>query len=142
MVFSGIMIIVMAASCAHYEPRWTPETVSARLQQEQACAVVRRLEQTIESDARKAVVEGESQLEQMEASGQEVLQREEELAIETEEIRPGRSTHLDVLQVQKNLVQSKLDEVTARVRHLEALGDLYRVEGTLLTRRNDCPRSV
>lgn len=107
----------------------------ARLQLDQAEAVVRNLEQSIEAEVLKAIVELTRQKEQMAASKQEVLSREEELAVETEQFRLGRSTNLDVLQIQQNLTEAKVQEVTARVRYLEAITGLYQTEGTLLTRR-------
>lgn len=108
---------------------------SAKLQTAQAEAALRNLEQAIESEVRKAIVEAQREMEQIAASRQEVLSREEELKIETEQFRLGRSTNLNVLQVQQNLVQAKLAEATAHVRYLEGITALYEAEGTLLTRR-------
>ena len=107
----------------------------ARLQEEQAEAVVWRVEQTIESEVRKAVVSVQRHAEQIAASEQEVASREKELDIETEQFRLGRSTNLNVLQVQRDLVEAKVAEATARVRYFQAVAALYRSEGTLLTRR-------
>jgi outer membrane protein TolC len=42
---------------------------------------------------------------------------------------------LDVLQVQRDYIQSQVDDATARVRYIEALTELYAAEGTLLERR-------
>lgn len=107
----------------------------ANLEEERAEAAVRNLEQSIETEVRKAVVNVTRQWEQIGASQSEVHAREEELRIETDQFRLGRSTNLDVLQVQQNLIQAKLNEATARVRYLQALVALYQSEGTLLTRR-------
>ncbi len=107
----------------------------ARLQKSQAEAVIRNLQQTIESELRKAIVEVSREAEQVTASSQEVRNREEELAVETEQFRLGRSTNLNVLLVQQKLVQAKVQEATARVGRLQAVTSLYQKEGTLLTRR-------
>jgi hypothetical protein len=34
-----------------------------------------------------------------------------------------------------NLIQARLDEITARIRYIEAITALYHAEGTLLERR-------
>ncbi|HEO70075.1 MAG TPA: TolC family protein, partial [Candidatus Hydrogenedentes bacterium] len=107
----------------------------ARLRQDQTEAALRNLEQLIETEVRKTAVEVERQWESIEAARQEVLRREEELRIETDQFRLGRSTNLDVLQVQRNFVQARVAEATARVRSMEAVAALYRTEGTLLPRR-------
>ena len=107
----------------------------ARLQKSQAEAVIRNLQQAIEAELRKAIVEVSREAEQVAASGREVRTREEELAVETEQFRLGRSTNLNVLQVQQRLVQAKLQEAAARVGRLQSFTSLYQKEGTLLTRR-------
>ncbi len=107
----------------------------ALLQQDQAEAVLHSLEQSLEAEVRRAVVEVVRQQERMAASKQEVLQREEELRIERDQFRLGRSTNLDVLQVQRDLIQAKVDAASAHVGLLQALSGLYAAEGTLLTRR-------
>ncbi len=107
----------------------------AKLQAKQAEAVVRNLEQTIEAEVRNALVEVSRASEQITASYQEALSREEELSVETEQFRLGRSTNLNVQQIQQKLVEAKVQEATARVRRLQAVTTLYRKEGTLLTRR-------
>jgi outer membrane protein len=107
----------------------------ASLEEQRAAAAVRNLEQGIETEVRKAIVNVTREWERIAASQSEVAAREEELRIETDQFRLGRSTNLDVLQVQQNLVQAKLNEASAKVRYLQALVALYQAEGTLLTRR-------
>lgn len=108
---------------------------SALYARDQAAAAVRNLEQLVETDIRKALVELDRQREQITASQQEVAMREEELAVETEQFRLGRSTNLDVMQVRRDYIQARVDEVAARVHYLQALTTLFAREGTLLTRR-------
>ena len=47
----------------------------------------------------------------------------------------GAASNIDVLLVQSALIQAQLDEVTARIRYIQALTNLYYSEGTLLDRR-------
>jgi outer membrane protein TolC len=107
----------------------------AKLQLDQAGASIRNLQQNIEAELRKAIAESAREVEQVAASHQEVINREQELAVETEQFRLGRSTNLNVLQVQQKLVQAKMQEAAARVGRLQAVTSLYQKEGTLLTRR-------
>ncbi|HOZ47541.1 MAG TPA: TolC family protein [Candidatus Hydrogenedentes bacterium] len=107
----------------------------AMFQQEQAEASVSNLEQLIEAEVRQAAVEAERQWQRIQATEKEVASREEELRVEQDQFRVGRSTNLDVLQVQQGLIQAKVDEVTARVGYIQAITALYRTEGTLLERR-------
>ncbi len=106
----------------------------AKLQAGQAEAALCNLEQLAETEVRAALVEAGRQFAQLAASRQEVAQREKELAVETEEFRLGRSTNLNVLQVQRDLVQAKLAEASARAGYYQARAGLHRAEGTLLTR--------
>lgn len=108
---------------------------SALYTRDQAEAAVRNLEQLVETDIRKALVELDRQREQITASQQEVVMREEELAVTTEQFRLGRSTNLDVMQVRRDYIQARVNEVAARVHYLQALTALFAREGTLLTRR-------
>ncbi|MCC6695947.1 MAG: TolC family protein [Candidatus Hydrogenedentes bacterium] len=108
---------------------------SAKLRVGQAEDAVRNMEQVIETDVRQAAVEVERQWKRIDASHQEVLSREEEYRVETGQFKLGRSTNLDVLQVQRDLIQAKLDEASARVSLLQAIAALHRAEGTSLARR-------
>ena len=108
---------------------------SAKLRVGQADDAVRNMEQVIETDVRQAAVEVERQWKRIDASHQEVLSREEQLRVETGQFKLGRSTNLDVLQVQQYLIQAKLDEATARVSLLQAIASLHRAEATSLARR-------
>jgi outer membrane protein TolC len=64
-----------------------------------------------------------------------VLSRRESVRVIEGRHEVGKATNLDVLQVQRDLIQSQVDDATARVRYIEALTDLYAAEGTLLERR-------
>ncbi len=107
----------------------------AKLQKAQAEAAVKAMEQLIEVETRAAAIEVSRQQEQIAASRMELISRQEELAVETEQFRLGRSTNLNVLQVQQKFVQAKIQEAAARARFQQALTTLYQTEGALLTRR-------
>ena len=59
----------------------------------------------------------------------------EALRSETEQFRVGRSTSFQVAQAQRDFVSGKMSEIEAVVRYLKALVELYRQDGSLLTRR-------
>lgn len=107
----------------------------ALFQQQQAEAAIENLQQVIEAEVRLAVVEAEQQWERIAATKQTVKSREEELMVEKSRFLVGKSTNLNVSQVRRDLIQAQLDELTARVRYIEALTSLYLSEGTLLARR-------
>jgi outer membrane protein len=100
-------------------------------QSERALANLRQL---VEWDVRRALLEVNRSREQITASTATRIFREENLRIETEKFRVGRSTNFQVAQVQRDLTASRLEEVRAVVAYLHALTDLYRLEGTLLER--------
>lgn len=106
----------------------------ARLQVRQAEARVRHLERSADAEVQNAVTEALSQLAQTAAARKEAAAREEALAVETENFRLGRSTSLDVLQVQRDYIGARVSEATAVARSLQALSALHRAEGTLAAR--------
>lgn len=107
----------------------------AKLLQAQAGASVYDVEQGIATQTRQAIVEVERQWERIAATQEAVKSRLEELRIAQDRNAVGKATNLDVQIVQRNLIQAEVDEVTARVRYIEALTALYAAEGTLLDRR-------
>jgi len=107
----------------------------AELEIERAEAAVSNLQQVIETEVRQAAIEAERQWEQIIATREVVESREEELRVERGRFVVGKATNLDVLQVERNLIEARLGEVTARVRFIQALTALYSAEGTLLDRR-------
>ncbi len=107
----------------------------ALFQQKQAEAAVYNLEQQIETEVRKAVIEAQRQWERIPATLEELKSREEESEVEQSRFKVGKSTTLDVLQVQQDFIQAQLDEVSARINYIKSLTALYQSEGTLLDRR-------
>jgi len=111
----------------------------ARYIEERAEASVANLEQLLEAEVRAAVVEVERQWERVAATRAAVEAREEQLRIQQDRFSVGMSTDLDVLIVQRDLIQAQVGEVTARIQYIQALTNLYKAEGTLLARRGVAP---
>lgn len=107
----------------------------AQLSQERGAGYITQLEEEIAAAVRQAMVEVERQWERLAATAEAVLSRREAVRVIEGRHEVGKATNLDVLQVQRDLIQSQLDDATARVRYIEALTDLYAAEGTLLERR-------
>lgn len=107
----------------------------AGLRQEQAVRALDNLDQLISMDVRVAYIEVERTREQIDASRATRKYQEENLRIETEKFRVGRSTSLLVAQVQRDFLVSRINEVQAVVNYLKALTDFYRLEGSLLMSR-------
>ena len=61
--------------------------------------------------------------------------QERKLEAELEKFRVGKSTNFLVLQAQRDVTASHLNEARAQVLYLSALTNLYLMEGTLLDRR-------
>jgi outer membrane protein len=107
----------------------------AQLSQERGAGYITQLEEEIAAEVRQAMVEVERQWERLAATTEAVLSRRESVRVIEGRHEVGKATNLDVLQVQRDLIQSQVDDATARVRYIEALTDLYAAEGTLLERR-------
>lgn len=91
--------------------------------------------QQARTEVRQAINDIQAEWQSIEASELAVESREEELQIEEDRYEVGLITHLDVLQVQRMLIQAQVNAVTARVNYIQALTELYAKEGTLLQRR-------
>ncbi|MGD2175837.1 MAG: TolC family protein [Candidatus Brocadiaceae bacterium] len=100
-----------------------------------ALAAVSNLEQTVQVDVRSAYIEVQRAREQVTATAATRNHREESLRAEREKFRVGKSTSFLVARAQRDLVESEIAQVEARVNYLKALIDLYRLEGSLLERR-------
>jgi outer membrane protein TolC len=107
----------------------------ATLRREQAVRALDNLDQLVSMDVRTAYIEVERTREQIDASRATRKFQEENLRIETEKFRVGRSTSLLVAQVQRDFLASRINEVQAVVNYLKALTDFYRLEGSLLMSR-------
>jgi len=106
----------------------------ATLSREQLREAMNNLSQLVELDVRTAYLAVQSAREQIEASRASRQLEEEKVRIETERFRVGRSTSFLVAQAQRDLVRSRILEISAVVDHLKALVDLHRLDGSLLER--------
>lgn len=100
------------------------------------------LNQLVEQDIRSAYIEVERSRQQIDATAATSRLQQTTLEVEREKYRLGRSTILLVSQAQRDLLSAQLAEVQATAEYLQALVNLYRLEGSLLERRGvDCPGS-
>ncbi len=86
-------------------------------------------------DVENAYIETQRTREQLAATATTRRFQEEKLRAENAKFNVGRSTSLLVAQAQQDLVNSQVAEVEAIVAHLQARTRLYRMDGSLLTRR-------
>jgi outer membrane protein TolC len=93
------------------------------------------MERMVQRDVRSAYTEVMRTRQQIEATRVTRDLQEQNLEAEVEKFRVGRSTNLLVLGVQRDFTASQLDVIRAAVDYLNALVDLYVMEGTLLERR-------
>jgi outer membrane protein TolC len=113
---------------------------AAVLTREQTEESLRNLEQTVQFDVRTQYIEVERSRQQIDATRATREANEISLEVEIAKFKAGRSTSLLVAQAQQLLLTSQLSEVQAVATHLQALVDLYRLEGSLLYRRGvDAP---
>ena len=107
----------------------------AKLTARQAALSVTDLEQAIATQVRQAVVEVERQWERIGAAEEAIKSRAEQLRVTEGRNAVGKTTNLDLFLVQRDFVQAQVDQITARVKYVQALTGLYAAEGTLLDRR-------
>ncbi len=101
----------------------------------QALQSVENLKQLISLDVRKALLEVDRSLQQIEASASRRVLQEEVVRAETVRFGVGTATALDVARVQRDLLESRINEVEAIVNYRQAIINLYLQDGTLLLRR-------
>ncbi|MDF1613865.1 TolC family protein [Desulfurivibrio dismutans] len=107
----------------------------ARASRNQAEASLGNLSQLVELDVRKAHLEAHRTRTQIDASAERRRLQEEVLRVEEVKFEVGRSTALNVARAQRDLLESQLAEVDAKVAYRLALTELYRLDGSLLARR-------
>jgi len=107
----------------------------ARYSKEQLELSLTNMERLVQWDIRSAYIEVLRVRQQIEATRVTRELQEQNLDAELEKFRVGKSTNLQVLQVQRDFTASQLDEIHAMVGYLNALIDLYLMEGSLLERR-------
>jgi len=107
----------------------------ATMGRDQSIKALENLAQLVEVDVRTSYIEVERTRQQITATAATRKLQEEKLRSEQEKFRVGRSTSLQVAQVQRDLENSQLAEVQAVVGCLKAYVELYRLDGSLLERR-------
>jgi outer membrane protein len=114
-----------------------PRAVNERalLARDQSKEALANLEQLVELDVRTAYLELIRSREQIVATAASRKLQEEKVLAEEEKVARGRSTSLQVAQVQRDLLAARIAEVQAAASYLKAFVELYRLEGSLLERR-------
>ncbi len=107
----------------------------SRLNHEQSLNAYSNLSRLVETDVRTAYIEINRTKAQIAASTATRTLQEEKLRIETEKFRVGRSTSFLVAQAQRDLLAARIAEVSTLINYLMAQTDFYRLEGSLLYRR-------
>jgi outer membrane protein len=111
------------------------ELKRARLAREQQALALANMERLAELDVRTAYREVIRARQQITATRITRELQDKKLEAEVEKFRVGKATNFLVLQAQRDLTESQLNEVRAMVAYLNALVELYVAEGTLLERR-------
>jgi outer membrane protein len=107
----------------------------AKLENRRGEGALVQLEENIAAEVRRAIIEVTRQWQRLAATAEAVLSREEAVRVVQGRREVGMATNLDVLQVERDFIESQVDDATARVRYIQALTQLYAAEGTLLERR-------
>jgi outer membrane protein TolC len=102
---------------------------------QQSIKALENLSQLAQVEVRIAFAEVGRAREQITATAATRESQEEKLRVETEKFRVGKSTSLLVAQAQRDLVASQIGEIQAITNYFKALVSLYRLEGSLLSRR-------
>ena len=96
---------------------------------------LKNMERLVELDIRSAYIEAVKTRQMIEATKVTRELQQKNMDAELEKFRVGKSTNFLVLQAQRNFTVAKLDESGTMVGYLNALIDLYQMQGTLLERR-------
>ena len=102
---------------------------------EQADQALANLRSLVRYDVLQALNELERAQKQVTASAVTRAYRAQSLQAEEDRFEVGSGISLDVARAQRDLVQSRISEVQARVAYLIAKVELYRADGSLLARR-------
>jgi outer membrane protein len=96
---------------------------------------LKNMERLVELDVRSAYIEALKSRQMIEATKVTRELQQKNMDAELEKFRVGKSTNILVLQAQRDFTAGKLDEAGAMVGYLNALINLYQMQGTLLERR-------
>ncbi|MBK1733913.1 hypothetical protein CKO15_01180 [Halorhodospira abdelmalekii] len=111
------------------------EHEQARLQRDQAELSLHNLARLVRHDVQSAHIELRRAQAQIAASAATREAQEERVRAEEERFRAGQATAFAVVQAQRDLLESQINEEAVWVDYRKALIELYRLDGTLLARR-------
>ncbi|BAU57656.2 type I secretion system [Halorhodospira halochloris] len=111
------------------------EHEQALAQRNQASLSINNLARLVRHDVRSAYLEVERAQSQIDASQATRQAQQERVRAEEERFRAGEATSFAVVQAQRDLLESQINEAGALVDYRQALLELYRLDGTLLERR-------
>jgi outer membrane protein TolC len=106
----------------------------ARLELRRSETALRRLEQSIISDIRRAARNLLAAIEGIDAAERAVVAATEQLRAERVRLEYGESTPFDVLLKEQDLVQAEQQKIAAQQVYHNSITELDRAEGTILTR--------
>lgn len=112
------------------------EYKAARASKAQALLEYKELEQSIMMSIDNGIKLLQSQFQQVEATRQARLFAQDALSAEQRKYEAGKSTSFLVLQFQRDLTQSRFEELAALAEYNKALAGLASQEGTTLQRHN------
>ena len=107
----------------------------AGFNRDQAVQAVANMRQMVDLDVRNAWLEVERTREQVEAVAVTRRLQEEVLRAEQARFEVGETTAIVVAQAQRDLLESRLEEIDAAASWRQAVTELHRQSGTLLLRR-------
>ena len=107
----------------------------SKFSREQLELSLTNMKRLVQWDVRSAYIEVIRSRQQIEATRVARDLQDKKLLAEQEKFRVGNSTNFLVLQAQRDFIASQLNEAGAMVAYLNALVNLYLMEGTLLERR-------
>lgn len=107
----------------------------ATLSQDKIKLSLENMKNLTELDVRSSWTEVIRSISQVEAAISSHKLQQEKVAAEQARLAAGKSTEYMVLQAQRDLITSQLDETRAKVAYCNAITDLYLKDGTLLERR-------
>ncbi len=97
---------------------------------------LRQLRQTVMISVHDAIQQAQSSFERVGATGAARRFAEEALAAEEKKLANGKSTSFEVLRLQRDLTQARLDETRALADYDKALSTVRQREGTSLLKFN------
>ena len=124
----GLLSIPIGNSAARHDHR------RADFELKRAETSMRRLEQSIVSEIRRAARNLEASLQGIEAARRAEVAAEEQLRAERVRLEHGESTPFDVLQREEDLVRAQAQKILAEQTYQTSISALDRAQGPILER--------